>query len=379
MPAWKGIIGRSFSPEEFAAYLEALEWGAWSPDFLVLHHTAVPSLAQRPNGLTHRHILNLERYYRHEKGWSAGPNLFVDFRQIWIFSPLTAPGVHAKSFNAHSLGLEMLGNYDHEPFDSGLGLQVRRNAVAALGALSAILGLDPGSLRFHRDEPQTSKSCPGRLVNKLQVIQEIRDYIAANYEAAPAEEIQEAPAPAPAPVTTPDGLDPEELRRARERLPIIRASIVGYEWPEEVLAALEPELGSEWFVWILVGILSRESGFGLLLDENGLGDHGHGHGELQVDNRWHKAFCNSGRWRDLRASLDYVLRNVIVPGFNELVDRCDLDYGAVLWATVAAYNGGAGGVLKALEAGKDPDAATTGRDYSRDVRARARAFKEALS
>jgi hypothetical protein len=389
MPAWKGIVGRSFSPAEFAVYLEALEWGAWIPEFLVLHHTAVPSLAQRPQGLTHQHIVNLESYYRDENEWSAGPHLFVDDRQIWVFTPLTTPGVHAKSFNAHSLGLEMLGNYDHEPFDSGRGLLVRRMAIAALGALSAVLGLDPGSLRFHRDEPSTSKTCPGRLVDKAQVVQEIRDYIDRNYEDVPIDQSidqsidqpvePEAPAPSPAPIGVPAGFDPQEIPRARERLPIIRASIVGYEWPAEVVAALEPELGPEWLVWILAGILSRESRFGLLLDENGLGDHGHGHGELQIDDRWHKAFCDSGLWQDLGASLDYALRSVIAPAFNDLGDHCDLDYGPMFWATIAAYNAGAGGVSKALAAGQDPDAATTGRNYSQDVRARARALKEVLS
>ena len=51
---------------------------------------------------------------------------------------------------------------------------------------------------------------------------------------------------------------------------------------------------------------------------------------------------------------------------------------ALFWAAIAGYNAGPGNVRKALEAGADPDSVTTGRDYSKDVKARARAFKEVL-
>jgi len=178
MGKWKGIVGRSFTPEEFREYISGLNWDEWRPEFIVLHHTAVPSLAQRPQGLTHQHILNLEKYYRDEMGWSAGPHLFVDDRQVWVFTTLTTPGVHAKSFNAHSLGVEMLGNYDVEAFDSGRGLAVQRNAVAAIAILSEVLEIDPDSMMCHRDEPSTSKTCPGNKVNKADFIRAVKDYLA---------------------------------------------------------------------------------------------------------------------------------------------------------------------------------------------------------
>ena len=47
---WKGIVGRNFTPDAFREYVAGLTWGEWQPEFIVLHHTAVPSLAQRPNG-----------------------------------------------------------------------------------------------------------------------------------------------------------------------------------------------------------------------------------------------------------------------------------------------------------------------------------------
>lgn len=181
MADWKGIVGISYQPNEFDTYCRELQWTNWRPSFVVLHNTATPSLAQRPNGLTKQHIENLEVFYRDEQGWSAGPHLFVDDKQIWVFTPLTVSGVHSPSWNQVSLGVEMLGNYDSEAFDSGRGLEVRRNAVAALATLCAVLGLDPLATKLHREDPKTTHACPGSNVRKLEVIQEIEDLMAERH------------------------------------------------------------------------------------------------------------------------------------------------------------------------------------------------------
>ena len=135
MAGWKGIVGEAFSAKDFDAYCHTLQWTAWRPSFIALHNTASPSLAQRPNGLTKQHIKNLEAFYRDKQGWKAGPHLFVDDRQIWVFTPLTVSGVHSPSWNKIALGIEMLGNFETEAFDSGRGLKVRKNAVAAMATL----------------------------------------------------------------------------------------------------------------------------------------------------------------------------------------------------------------------------------------------------
>jgi hypothetical protein len=175
---WKGIVGRNFTPEQFREYVGGLRWDRWQPEFIVLHHTAVPSLAQRPHGFNQGSMSGLERYYRNEMGWSAGPHLFVDDQPagIWVFTPLTTPGVHAKSFNSRSLGLEMLGNYDVEGFDSGRGALVRDQAVAAIAILSAALEIDPDSMMCHRDEPSTSKTCPGNHVDAEDFIARVKAF-----------------------------------------------------------------------------------------------------------------------------------------------------------------------------------------------------------
>jgi hypothetical protein len=376
---WKGIVGRNFTPDAFREYVAGLTWGEWQPEFIVLHHTAVPSLAQRPNGFNNASMSGLERYYRDEMGWSAGPHLFVDDQPagIWVFTPLTTPGVHAKSFNGRSLGLEMLGNYDVEDFDTGRGALVRDNAVAAIAILSNALRVDPDSMMFHRDEPNTTKTCPGRNVDKAAFIRAVKDFVTS--EPTPGfTQLSDSQAE-----LTQTQFKPEEFGRAREYLPVFQAAADAYRWPAELEAVMQQALGPRWMAWILMGIASRESRFGLLLDENGRGDGGHGHGIMQVDDRSHAAFCDGEGWQDLRNSLEYVHHNVIVPSFNYLGENCfelvKEDYRALFKATVAAYNCGPGNVRKALEAGTDMDSLTTGRDYAKDVLARAKTLYGALT
>ncbi|HYC59680.1 MAG TPA: peptidoglycan recognition family protein [Thermoanaerobaculia bacterium] len=177
MPDWKGIVGTSFSAEEFDSYCHTLMWTAWRPSFVVVHNTASPSLAQRPKGFTKQHILNLETFYRDQQKWKAGPHLFIDDVKIWAFTPLTVSGTHSPSWNKTALGIEMLGDYEKEPFDSGRGLKVRKNTTAALATICGILGFDPQTIRIHREDPLTTHACPGKNVRRLEIIQEVQDLL----------------------------------------------------------------------------------------------------------------------------------------------------------------------------------------------------------
>jgi hypothetical protein len=181
MSSWKGIVGTSFAPADFDGYCHTLLWSAWRPSFIVLHNTAVPSLAQRPSGLTKKHMQNLESFYRDQQKWRSGPHLFIDDRQIWVFTPLTVSGTHSPSWNKLALGVEMLGNFEKESFASHRGLNVRKNTVAALATLCAVLGIDSHSMRLHREDPLTTHACPGKNVRKLEVIQEVHDLIVARH------------------------------------------------------------------------------------------------------------------------------------------------------------------------------------------------------
>lgn len=181
MAGWKGIVGKSFNVTDFDAYCHTLNWTAWRPSFIVLHNTGVPNLSQRPNGFTAQHMKNLEGYYRDKQGWKAGPHLFIDDRAIWVFTPLTVSGVHTPSWNKISLGVEMLGDYASDAFDSGRGLAVRKNTVAALASLSAALGIDIQTMKLHKEDKATTHDCPGKNVSKATVIKEVQQLIASRH------------------------------------------------------------------------------------------------------------------------------------------------------------------------------------------------------
>ena len=181
MPTWKPITNLSFNADQFDSYCHSLQWTAWRPSFITLHNTAIPSLAQRPNGFTAQHIQNLVGFYRDTKKWSAGPHLFIDDKKIWAFTPLTMSGVHSPSWNKLAIGIEMLGNYATESFKTDRGLKVRHNAVAAMATLCAVLGLDPDGIKLHKEDKATTHNCPGKNVKKDEVIAEVKALIAARH------------------------------------------------------------------------------------------------------------------------------------------------------------------------------------------------------
>jgi len=167
MGKWKGIVGTGFTPAEFEDYVRSLKFDSWRPQFVVLHNTGDPTFAEWHAVPTERRLKGLESYYRDDQQWSAGPHLFVADDKIWAFTPLTTPGVHSPSWNNVSWGVEIVGDYDHEVFRS----DVRDNVIAALTTLHMAIGLDPQSLRLHKEDPKTThKYCPGTRVSKSDIV-----------------------------------------------------------------------------------------------------------------------------------------------------------------------------------------------------------------
>jgi hypothetical protein len=173
MPAWKGIIGKGFSSGDFEKYAATVPFGAWRPQFVVLHNTATPKLADWHKVSGAKRMANLETYYRDNHHWSAGPHLFVADDLIWVFTPLNTPGVHSPSWNAIAWGVETVGDYSVEPLGSG----VKSNVVNALATLHLLAGLDPQSLRLHKEDPKTTHNCPGKNIVKADVIHWVTDEI----------------------------------------------------------------------------------------------------------------------------------------------------------------------------------------------------------
>ena len=169
MPPWKGIVGKGFTAEDFDTYVAGLSFTIWKPSFVVLHNTAVPTFADWHKVPGTTRMQNLESFYRDTQHWSAGPHLFVADDLIWVFTPLTVPGVHSPSWNHFAWGVELVGDYSTEVMPAGL----QQNAISALATLHGALGLDPNALRLHREDPLTTHLCPGTNVSKADVIAQI--------------------------------------------------------------------------------------------------------------------------------------------------------------------------------------------------------------
>lgn len=158
----------------------------------------------------------------------------------------------------------------------------------------------------------------------------------------------------------------------------------GVKYADEMLIA-----GREWDVnpFLLAAIMDRESHFGATLspanDPAGTGDGGHGRGLMQIDDRSHKDFIASGKWKDplenirygasvLAGNIAFFKRSSAGPG-----DPRPLSGDALLKAAVASYNTGAGNVLKSLKAGHDPDTTTAHGNYASDVLGKLARYTEA--
>jgi hypothetical protein len=203
------FVGKCFpTSAKFSEYLDTVEFGAWRPKFVTMHHTGGPSLktwegyGNRPKPITDEQWMkNLASYYGNEMKWSAGPHFFFTPKNFCVLSLPNKKGVHAKSFNAMSWGVECVGDFDSEQFTPALA-----NWYAeGLACLHTALGITPGpyryqtsGLHFHRDDPLTSKTCPGKKVNKGQMIDLVQAKMADMSEGA-----HEDDDPIPAPVSMP--------------------------------------------------------------------------------------------------------------------------------------------------------------------------------
>lgn len=126
----------------------------------------------RPVGLTTAHASNLWSYYTRQLGWSSGPHVFVDDMGdgILVLQDMAQKGTHAKSFNSTRWGIEMLGDFDSEDPTVGRGQKVIENTRAVLDVMAETQGWDRATcFNFHRDDPQTNKTCPGTLVSKAML------------------------------------------------------------------------------------------------------------------------------------------------------------------------------------------------------------------
>lgn len=152
-------IGKVYDATSLREHLREVDL-SWAKG-VTIHHTAFPNLAMRPKGFTVQHMHNIEFGYK-RKGWGAGPHLFIDEDQAFGMTPFGMPGIHAVSFNRTHVGVELLGDYDdHHEVMSARGKAVIAMGVQCVAAICDSQGWDSSNINFHRDDPKTSKTCPG--------------------------------------------------------------------------------------------------------------------------------------------------------------------------------------------------------------------------
>ena len=160
------IVNRRLSLGEFRAYVSTYDFGTLPAHRLVIHHTWKPT---KENWAGQRSIDGLKAYYE-KKQWPAGPHLFVAEDGIWLLSPMSQDGIHAGKLNPRSIGIEVVGDYDHELWSG----QTKANVLGAIKALMGQLGILEGQIFFHRDV--SPKTCPGSAITKEWLFGELANF-----------------------------------------------------------------------------------------------------------------------------------------------------------------------------------------------------------
>jgi len=89
----------------------------------------------------------------------------------------------------------MLGNYDHEDPMAGRGFEVLNNTAVITAALLMKMKLPANNLTilFHREDPLTTKTCPGRKIDKAFFVNLVKAKMPAEGQARPVEPAPQFP------------------------------------------------------------------------------------------------------------------------------------------------------------------------------------------
>jgi len=179
--------GQSWDRAGLRAYLATVARPKWARG-VTCHHTSTPNLAMRPRGWNAQLMKNVAFGYTHERGWDRGPHFFPDDSRVWGLTPPSVQGIHAVSFNRTRLGIEVLGDYDgRDDATAGRGRACWQTAFWTIAEILRWLGLQPSAatITFHRDDPRTSKTCPGTSITKAWVIAGVRAAMGTESPAQP--------------------------------------------------------------------------------------------------------------------------------------------------------------------------------------------------
>lgn len=171
--AWDGRHWPSMA--EFQWYLTSV-WMGWA-GMVVLHHTWKPVEAdwRGPASMSglRRHYLQVEN-----GTWDSGPHLFLvkgapdpHHDGIWMGTPLWRSGIAAGPCNRTGVMVEVVGDFDEQPWPPVLESLVYDVSAALVRKLK--IQVTQGTVKGHR-ECLPNKSCPGNAIDMDEVREELR-------------------------------------------------------------------------------------------------------------------------------------------------------------------------------------------------------------
>ncbi|MGQ0674121.1 MAG: peptidoglycan recognition protein family protein [Hyphomicrobium sp.] len=163
---------RALEPDAFAAEVGAFTWmrPVWRVD---MHHTFYPAHADYC-GLGS--IERMCRFHVGERGFediaqhvSIAPDGTIWTGRDWNKTPASV----GCNMNAGVFMFETIGNFDrgHDRLE---GAQLA-SVVAVIAAVQLRFRLPVQALLFHREVPQTEKTCPGTSIDKLDILKRVTD------------------------------------------------------------------------------------------------------------------------------------------------------------------------------------------------------------
>lgn len=173
-----------YTKEEFANYVDSLSFDSWRPLYGVHHCTGIPDLQMWLSGgpTPQQRIENMSNYWKSLK-WHSAPQIVNSPEYIFETCYLNQDGVHCScsGANSHSIGMENVGSYETDAWDSGPGALVRDNAVWAWAVIHKKLGWKPDpvllwkkGIHYHSWCGQDGHTtCPGKNVDRPDLVRRI--------------------------------------------------------------------------------------------------------------------------------------------------------------------------------------------------------------
>ncbi len=165
---------RSLSPRQFLAEISGFDWKRriWRVD---MHHTFDPDHARWRTIGSQACVEGMCRFHVASRGFediaqhvSIMPNGEIWTGRDWNRTPASV----GFGMNRGVFMFEAVGNFD-EGRDQLHGQQLE-SVLTVIRGVQQRFGLPAQALLFHREVPQTDKSCPGTGISKPDILMKIR-------------------------------------------------------------------------------------------------------------------------------------------------------------------------------------------------------------